>query len=270
MTHPYFYTPSDTNTEYVNDVLSTICVDNKLHLCVYRVTNNDLLKAPVLSFFLTKKQNKYEFPSFMTKSNDRLSSDYLGSYLKSLVNIHELQLINAYKRNDDIYVLFKTDKNTETTVTFNEFFMSEILNYDNSNETNKYNIAENVSLLFCQNPTLSYLYNIDRLPYEIPIVAFKTGRKNLNNYLLYSNGIIMDDRDSFYKYSLILNEEKHNSNIYKYLLFIGTYKIIRNNLSICAEEIETTFNNGFDSIICNNNLYVQNKLRQYFLSIVSE
>lgn len=273
MTLRYYYIPSNTTATNLNNILSVNNNNNnvnvKLYLCVYRVIDNHLLKAPVLSFFLTKNENLYGFPSFTMNSKDIPSFD-ICSYLKSIVPIDNIKLINSYKCDNDIYVFLETDKTVVSTDNFKEFVMSEIINHQNSSELHKYNITDNVPLFFCRKPTLAYLYNSDGVPYETPIIGYKTGHVKMKNYMIYSDGMILDDLNSFYTYSQV-EEEKNESDyvIYKYILFIGAYQIIPSKVkpTVIEDKFKIMFDEGITSIIYDDRIFIRNKLRQYLFSI---
>jgi hypothetical protein len=152
-------------------------------LCVYQINSNG--KLPFLQYLLVN--NGYQsltlpklpvYTSFNKGSLVPYSQVYLSGILQSKEFeqfSNDISFDGFYEYNDDIYMFFditKCEINVDETYLSNHVrfgLIDEIINHKNICNIQ---IDYNTSIFFIKNEWLTYLYDENDKPYEIPVVGF--------------------------------------------------------------------------------------------------
>jgi hypothetical protein len=152
-------------------------------LCVYLINSNG--KLPFLQYLLVN--NGYEaltlpkLPVY-TSFNKESLVPYSQVYLSGILQANQFEQFSNdisfdgfYEYNDDLYLFFditKCEVNIDETYLSNHIrfgLIDEIINHKNICNIQ---IDYNTSVFFIKNESITYLYDEQSKPYEIPVVGF--------------------------------------------------------------------------------------------------
>lgn len=167
-------------------------------LCVYLINSNG--KTPFLQYLLVN--NGYDtltlpkLPVYALFNKDSIIP-YSGVYLSGILQTDKFEEFSNnmafdgfYEYNDDLYLFFDI---TNCKINIDETYLSghvrfglidEIVNHKNICNIQ---IDYNTSMFFIKNESITYLYDEQNNPYEIPVVGFvgKPTEKKVNFVMMF-------------------------------------------------------------------------------------
>jgi hypothetical protein len=257
----------NTPDQYVNIVL-----------CVYSINTNG--KVPFLQYLLINNGCEVltlpKLPVY-TSFNKGSLIPYSVVYLSGILQANQFEKFSNdisfdgfYEYNDDLYLFFDITKcqiNIDETYLSNHVrfgLIDEIINHKNICNIQ---IDYNTSVFFIKNESITYLYDEENKPYEVPVVGFvgKQTEKKINFTMIF--GESAKDKSAivgpyFYftsfhrairqggwshdykpetKYAILITDENgkyKKGGIIRFALFVGKTKYIENAPNDPTDESE--------------------------------
>lgn len=295
----YKYNISDIIETHFNKISKN--KDIILHICIYSITHNNITtdtEYPFIQYLLYKNLDDMgevlTFPFIKINTSDNVLVKSKEMYTKIT---KEKQNPLGFLQNDkNIYVFFEyqKDNNIEFLSKKDTWWWALIDEICNNKKVINCNVHNSVYKIFYSNPTLIYLLDENKKPYEIPSVGYYGTPSQLMNYVstlgikanverefgpfYYFNNFIGSTRraawTSNYKKMYIGNENIVNTDgrykdggYIRFAMFLGITKVIlyRDNsdyhkfISILDKKASTTDSkSNNDKIIKLKNNWVEN------------
>ena len=249
----YDFTQSSTIFE------QRVTASNIIHICCYQNINMGVQNEAFRVFWFQQESDQLTFPTLL---KTEILLQKIHSFSEELIGVSGMQFQGYLYFNQEMFVVYNVSelpkpKHLQIGTTW------EIVN---SQQIDNIRINQTISDFFISNSSLCFLHKKIKEEFhvhEIPIVCYSLVPDYMSEYIL-EMGPIYETFGQYHTFQLSFpTNVKTNQIIHKYIVVLKTHCCIHE--SVTPQKI-TELLKEYNSIICNDNVYIQSIRNCYFLT----